>query len=119
MLFYAGKIIQDPRMQNPTLLVLTDRNDLDDQLFTRTFAPGHELLRQQPGQAEDREDLRRKLRVASGGVIFTTIQKFMPDEASSTNPVLSRRNNIVFIVDEAHRTQYGLRTRYVTVTTGD
>lgn len=115
MLFYAGKIILHPAMHNPTLVVLTDRNDLDDQLYTNTFAPGHELLRQTPVHASDREDLREKLRVASGGVIFTTIQKFSPEAGASANPTLSERANIVFIVDEAHRTQYGFEARYVQV----
>lgn len=118
MLFYAGKIIQEPRLENPTLIVLTDRNDLDDQLLENTFAPGHELLRQTPTQASNREDLREKLRVPSGGVIFTTIQKFMPDAGQSENPVLSDRHNIIFVVDEAHRTQYGLEARYITTSEG-
>ena len=112
MLFYAGKVIQHPLMQNPTLVLLTDRNDLDDQLMDNTFAPGYELLRQVPVQAESREDLRTRLRVASGGVVFTTIQKFMPDADQVTNPALSERRNIVFIVDEAHRTQYGFEASY-------
>jgi len=112
MLFYAGKIIQEPDMANPTLVVLTDRNDLDDQLFD-TFAVGHELLRQRPVQAESRPDMRQKLRVACGGVVFTTIQKFLPAGGESEHPRLSDRRNIVFIVDEAHRTQYGFRVRFV------
>lgn len=112
MLFYAGKVVQQPAMQNPTLIVLTDRNDLDDQLLDVTFAPGHELLRQTPVQAAGRADLRQKLQVASGGVIFTTIQKFSPDPGEVSNPTLSERRNIVFIVDEAHRTQYGFEAKY-------
>jgi type I restriction enzyme R subunit len=112
MLFYAGKVIQAAEMKNPTLVVLTDRNDLDDQLFD-TFALGHELLRQRPAQAESRPDMRDKLSVASGGVIFTTIQKFLPEGDRSEHPLLSDRRNIVFIVDEAHRTQYGFRLRFV------
>ena len=116
MLFYAGKVIQQPAMANPTLVVLTDRNDLDDQLFD-TFALGHELLRQTPQQAESRHDLQDKLRVASGGVVFTTIQKFLPEsldgQPQGIAPTLSDRRNIVFIVDEAHRTQYGFAGRFV------
>ena len=105
MAFYAGKLVRQPEMANPTLVVLTDRNDLDDQLFG-TFAACHELLRQVPGQAESRDDLRDKLRVASGGVVFTTIQKFMPDEQGDVHPLLSDRDNVVVIADEAHRSQY-------------
>ena len=105
MAFYAGKIIQHPDMENPTLVVLTDRNDLDDQLFG-TFASCHELLRQKPIQAEKRTDLRKLLKVASGGVVFTTIQKFLPVEKGDRFPLLSERHNIVVIADEAHRSQY-------------
>lgn len=112
MLFYAGKIILHPAMENPTLIVLTDRNDLDDQLFG-TFAAGQELLRQEPVQAESRDHLRDVLRVASGGVVFTTIQKFMPDENRTEYPLLSERRNIIFIADEAHRSQYGFEARVV------
>ena len=92
-------------MQNPTIVVLTDRNDLDDQLFT-TFSRCQDLLRQPPVQAESRADLREKLSVASGGVVFTTIQKFFPEERGDTYPTLSERRNIVVIADEAHRSQY-------------
>ena len=92
-------------MENPTIVVLTDRNDLDDQLFG-TFARCRDLLRQPPVQAEDRADLRAKLSVASGGVVFTTIQKFFPEEKGDRHPVLSDRRNIVVIADEAHRSQY-------------
>jgi type I restriction enzyme R subunit len=110
MAFYAGRVILHPAMENPTLVVLTDRNDLDDQLFA-TFARCHDLLRQPPVQATDRADLRKKLAVASGGVVFTTIQKFFPPmEGDGTtgdrHPVLSDRRNIVVIADEAHRSQY-------------
>src|ERR1700730_9873527 len=105
MAFYAGRVILVPHMQNPTIVVLTDRNDLDDQLFG-TFARCHDLLRQPPVQAADRADLRAKLRVASGGVVFTTIQKFLPEERGDRHPVLSERRNIVVIADEAHRSQY-------------
>lgn len=115
MLFYAGKVIAHPALANPTLVVLTDRNDLDDQLFG-TFAAGSELLRQAPVQADSREALRDLLRVASGGVVFTTIQKFTPDEAQAAYPLLSERRNIVFIADEAHRSQYGFEAR--TASTG-
>jgi type I restriction enzyme R subunit len=105
MAFYAGSIILHPAMENPTLVVLTDRNDLDDQLFG-TFARCHELLRQAPVQAESRADLRERLKVAAGGVVFTTIQKFFPEEKGDTYPMLSDRRNIVVIADEAHRSQY-------------
>ena len=105
MAFYAGRVILDPAMANPTIVVLTDRNDLDDQLFG-TFARCHELLRQPPVQAADRTDLRAKLSVGSGGVVFTTIQKFFPEEKGDRHPVLSERRNIVVIADEAHRSQY-------------
>ncbi|MHB1736522.1 MAG: type I restriction endonuclease subunit R [Acidithiobacillus sp.] len=106
MLFYAARIVQHPAMQNPTLVVITDRNDLDDQLFGQ-FQRCHELLRQMPVQAESREKLRELLQVASGGVVFTTIQKFMPDRGEKM-PELSSRRNIVVIADEAHRSQYDL-----------
>ena len=109
MAFYAAKVIEHSAMENPTLVVLTDRNDLDDQLF-ETFAASADLLRQTPVQADSRDDLREKLRVASGGVVFTTIQKFLPDPGQ-TYPELSNRRNIVFIADEAHRSQYGLHAR--------
>ncbi len=105
MAFYAGRVILHPAMANPTLVVLTDRNDLDDQLFG-TFARCGDLLRQPPVQAADRGDLRAKLAVASGGVVFTTIQKFFPEEKGDRYPVLSERRNIVVIADEAHRSQY-------------
>ena len=105
MAFYAGRIIREPAMGNPTVVVLTDRNDLDDQLFA-TFSRCEELLRQPPTQAESRSDLRKKLSVASGGVVFTTVQKFFPDEKGDRHPLLSARRNIVVIADEAHRSQY-------------
>jgi type I restriction enzyme R subunit len=105
MAFYAGRLILDPAMENPTIVVITDRNDLDDQLFG-TFTRCRDLLRQDPVQAADRADLREKLRVAGGGVVFTTIQKFMPAEQGDRNAVLSDRRNIVVIADEAHRSQY-------------
>jgi type I restriction enzyme, R subunit len=105
MAFYAGRVILEPEMANPTLVILTDRNDLDDQLFG-TFARCKELLRQPPVQAESRADMRAKLNVNAGGVIFTTIQKFLPEERGDQHPVLSDRRNIVVIADEAHRSQY-------------
>ena len=105
MAFYAGRIIREPAMGNPTIVVLTDRNDLDDQLFG-TFARCRDLLRQPPVQAESRADLRAKLAVESGGVVFTTIQKFFPEEKGDRHPLLSDRRNIIVIADEAHRSQY-------------
>jgi len=105
MAFYAGRVVLHPAMQNPTLVVLTDRNDLDEQLFG-TFSRCKDLLRQSPEQAEDRAHLRRLLTVASGGVVFTTIQKFMPETRGDTFPLLSNRSNVVVIADEAHRSQY-------------
>jgi type I restriction enzyme R subunit len=105
MAFYAGKLIQHPAMENPTLVILTDRNDLDDQLFG-TFARCAALLRQPPTQAANRADLRDKLRVAAGGVVFTTVQKFFPEVRGDNHPLLSERRNIVVIADEAHRSQY-------------
>jgi type I restriction enzyme R subunit len=112
MLFYAGKVIQHPVMQNPTLIILTDRNDLDDQLFG-TFAGGQELLRQEPVQADSRDNLKELLQVASGGVVFTTIQKFRPEGRASEYPLLSERHNIIFVADEAHRSQYGFSAHMV------
>src|SRR3569833_2384559 len=105
MAFYAGRVVLHTAMQNPTLVVLTDRNDLDEQLFG-TFARCKELLRQNPVRARDRAHLRELLAVASGGVVFTTIQKFMPETKGDTFPRLSDRSNIVVMADEAHRSQY-------------
>ena len=105
MAFYAGAIVREPAMENPTVVVLTDRNDLDDQLFG-TFSRCQDLLRQPPTQAESRADLRSKLSVNAGGVVFTTIQKFFPEEKGDAHPTLSERRNIVVIADEAHRSQY-------------
>jgi len=105
MAFYAGRIIREPAMGNPTLVVLTDRNDLDDQLFA-TFARCRDLLRQPPVQAESRAHLCELLSVAAGGVVFTTIHKFFPEEKGDRHPTLSDRRNIVVIADEAHRSQY-------------
>lgn len=106
MVFYAAKIMRDPRMANPTLVFITDRNDLDDQLFGETFAPAR-ILPETPVQAATRSDLRAKLKRASGGIVFTTLQKFAPGEDGDTNPVLTNRKNVVVIADEAHRSQYG------------
>jgi type I restriction enzyme, R subunit len=105
MAFYAGRLVLHPEMENPTIVVITDRNDLDDQLFG-TFARCHELLRQKPVQAESRDHLKKLLAVAAGGVVFTTIQKFFPEELGAKHPLLSDRRNIVVIADEAHRSQY-------------
>ena len=105
MAFFAGAIIREPEMRNPTIVVLTDRNDLDNQLFG-TFSRCQDLLRQPPQQAESRADLRSKLDVQAGGVVFTTIQKFLPDIRGDQHPALSNRRNIVVIADEAHRSQY-------------
>src|SRR5207247_81938 len=105
MAFYAGRVIREPAMENPTLVVLTDRNDLDDQLFG-TFSRCQDLLRQPPVQADSRADLRAKLAVDAGGVVFTTIHKFFPEEKGDRHPMLSERRNIVVIADEAHRSQY-------------
>jgi type I restriction enzyme, R subunit len=110
MAFYAGQIIKHPAMQNPTLVVLTDRNDLDDQLFG-TFSMCKDLLRQTPQQAEDRDHLRKLLDRPSGGVIFTTLQKFSPEDGATNFPVLTDRHNVVVIADEAHRSQYGFRAK--------
>jgi type I restriction enzyme R subunit len=105
MAFYAGRIIREPAMENPTLVMLTDRNDLDDQLFG-TFSRCKDLLRQPPVQAESAEHLRELLRVNAGGVVFTTIHKFLPEHKGDIHPSLSDRRNIVVIADEAHRSQY-------------
>lgn len=105
MVFYTGKLVLTPEMENPTIVVLTDRNDLDQQLF-ETFSNCNQLLRQKPKQAETRAALRDVLAVASGGIVFTTIQKFLPDEKGDTYPTLSTRRNIVVVADEAHRSQY-------------
>lgn len=105
MLFLAGKIMRDARLANPTIVMLTDRNDLDDQLFDEVFMPD-EMLPEKPVQAQSSSDLRRNLKRAGGGIIFTTIQKFRPEEAGGKHELLSDRRNIVVIADEAHRSQY-------------
>ncbi|WP_163165408.1 type I restriction endonuclease subunit R [Arthrobacter sp. Alg241-R88] len=106
MLFYAAKIMRDLRMTNPTLVFITDRNDLDDQLFGETFAPAR-ILPEKPVQAATRTHLRAKLKRASGGIVFTTLQKFVPGEDGDVDPMLTDRRNIVVVADEAHRSQYG------------
>ncbi len=111
MVFYTGKIVQ--RLNNPTVVVITDRNDLDDQLFD-TFTGAKQLLRQTPVQAENREHLKKLLSVQSGGVIFTTIQKFQP-ESGNVYDTLTDRSNVIVMADEAHRTQYGFKGRTVDV----
>ena len=110
MAFYAGQIIVHPEMENPTAIVVTDRNDLDDQLFG-TFSMCRDLLRQTPQQADSREELKQILTRPSGGVVFTTIQKFAPESGETYYPVLTDRRNVVVIADEAHRNQYGFRAR--------
>ncbi|HHF3866614.1 type I restriction endonuclease subunit R [Haemophilus influenzae] len=107
MLFYAGKLLSQPELKNPTILVVTDRNDLDGQLF-QTFSSGKDLIKQTPQQVEDRDQLRQLLAQNEvGGVFFTTIQKFALNEEESHFPVLNERSNIIVISDEAHRSQYG------------
>jgi len=105
MAFFTGRVVLHQELQNPTIVVLTDRNDLDDQLFG-TFSRCHELLRQQPIHAQSRDHLRELLTTASGGVIFTTVQKFFPTESERAHPLLSDRRNVILIADEAHRSQY-------------
>ena len=116
MVFYSGQIVTHPQMENPTIVVLTDRNDLDDQLFA-TFGNCKELLRQTPVQAQSRDHIKELLNVSGGGVIFTTIQKFSPEEGNVFD-TLSERTNIVVVADEAHRSQYGFKARVVEVEDG-
>jgi len=108
MVFYTGKLVLE--MNNPTIVVLTDRNDLDDQLFA-TFSQSSELLRQSPKQAEKRNDLKELLAVESGGIIFTTMQKFSPEDSSYSMEVLTERRNVIVMADEAHRSQYGFQAK--------
>lgn len=115
MAFYAGQLVRQPELKNPTIVVVTDRNDLDDQLF-KTFTVCRDLIRQTPVQAESREDLQQALNRASGGVIFTTIQKFAPATGETTYPRLTDRHNVVVIADEAHRSQYGFKARFERMT---
>ncbi|WP_020485776.1 type I restriction endonuclease subunit R [Methylomonas sp. MK1] len=115
MTCFAARVMQEAAMENPTIVVITDRNDLDGQLFG-VFSLGQDLLREQPVQAETRQDLRAKLaNRPSGGIVFATIQKFMPGADEDSFPVLSDRSNIVVIADEAHRTQYGFEAKLKTV----
>lgn len=108
MCCYAGKLLQQAEMNNPTIVVVTDRNDLDGQLYA-TFCQAQDLLKQEPLQANDRDQLREMLNAReSGGIIFTTVQKFAPLDGEQTHPALNLRSNIVVISDEAHRSQYGL-----------
>ncbi len=125
MTCFAARVMQEPAMENPTIVVITDRNDLDGQLFG-VFWLAQDLLREQPVQVSTRQDLRAKLaNRPSGGIVFATIQKFMPGEDEDMFPVLSERHNIVVIADEAHRTQYGFEAKLKTgkrdngVSTGD
>lgn len=111
MVFYTGKLVLT--LNNPTVVVVTDRNDLDDQLFL-TFSNSAELLRQKPQQAKDRKHLRELLSVESGGIIFTTVHKFTPGEDEDTYPILTERRNVIVIADEAHRSQYGFQAEMVT-----
>lgn len=111
MVFYTGKVVLT--LNNPTVVVVTDRNDLDDQLFL-TFSNSAELLRQKPQQAKDRKHLRELLSVESGGIIFTTVHKFTPGEDEDTYPILTERRNVIVIADEAHRSQYGFQAEMVT-----
>ena len=115
MVFYAGKVVLG--LDNPTIVVMTDRNDLDDQLFD-TFAQCKQLLRQEPVQAKDRADLKRLLKTSGGGIIFTTIQKFSPQVGSAEYELLSERNNIIVIADEAHRSQYGFGAKITETASG-
>ncbi len=114
MVCFAGKLLQQPEMKNPTIVVVTDRTDLDGQLY-QTFSAAQDLLKQKPMQADSREDLRDQLsRRSSGGIFFTTVQKFGTLDGETRHPVLSDRHNIVVISDEAHRSQYGLKAKYDT-----
>jgi len=115
MACFAARVMRETAMDNPTIVVITDRNDLDGQLFG-VFSLSQELLREQPIQAETRPDLRAKLaNRPSGGIVFATIQKFMPGEDEDSFPELSDRHNIVVIADEAHRTQYGFGAKLKTL----
>ncbi|AUC62508.1 type I site-specific restriction-modification system restriction subunit HsdR (plasmid) [Cyanobacterium sp. HL-69] len=114
MVFLAGKLVLSKTLNNPTVLVLTDRNDLDDQLFD-TFASCRQLLRQAPQQAEDRTKVQELLQVASGGIVFSTIQKFAPTDGETLYPQLSDRSNVIVLADEAHRSQYGFKAKQVDI----
>ncbi len=117
MVFYAGLLVIHPQMKNPTIVVITDRNDLDGQLFD-AFAAGRNLLRQEPKQAESRAHLKELLKTAGGGVVFSTIQKFSPEDGGENFELLSDRKNIVVIADEAHRSQYGFGAKTLFVKNG-
>lgn len=110
MAFYVGQLVRHPALANPTIVVITDRNDLDDQLFA-TFVLCQDLIRQTPQQATSRADLRAALQRAAGGVLFTTIQKFALEPGEARLAPLSDRRNIIVIADEAHRSQYGLKAK--------
>ena len=110
MAFHAGHIIAHSAMENPTVGVVTNRNDLDEQLFG-TVSMRRDLLRQTPRQADSRDDVQNLLTRPAGGVVFTTIQKFAPESGETHYPVLTDRRNVVVIADEAHRSQYGFRTK--------
>lgn len=113
MVFYSGKLVINDELKNPTIVVITDRNDLDDQLF-KTFDRSQQLLRCEPKQAGDRAELRSLLNGrSSGGVIFTTIQKFVPDDAEESMPILTNRRNVIVMCDEAHRSQYGFSAEVI------
>ncbi|MFM5980826.1 MAG: type I restriction endonuclease subunit R, partial [Sphaerospermopsis kisseleviana] len=112
MVFLTGKLVLT--LDNPTIVVLTDRNDLDDQLFD-TFAASRQLLRQEPQQAENRQQVQELLNVASGGIVFTTVQKFSPQEGETIYPLISPRANVVVLADEAHRSQYGFKAREIDI----
>lgn len=109
MVFFSG--IVSRKIGNPTILVINDRNDLDDQL-EQTFSAAHDYLRQTPKQAKSRTDTRDLLATNSGGIIFSTIQKFSPEDGEDAMPVLTSRSNVIVISDEAHRSQYGMKARY-------
>jgi type I restriction enzyme R subunit len=115
MAFFGGLVVRSKELENPTLVVLTDRNDLDDQLFS-TFGLCRDLIRQTPEQADSRDDLRRLLNRASGGVIFTTVQKFSPEAGEESFPTLTNRRNVIVVADEAHRSQYGFDAKLDRVT---
>ena len=114
MVFLAGKLVLDPNLNNPTVVMLTDRNDLDDQLFD-TFAGCQQLLRQDPQQADNRDRVRQLLNTNSGGIIFTTVQKFSPADGETLYPKISDRANIIVLADEAHRSQYGFTAKQVDI----
>ncbi|MCP4185669.1 MAG: type I restriction endonuclease subunit R [Hyphomicrobiales bacterium] len=115
MAFFAGLAVQSKELENPTLVILTDRNDLDEQLH-ETFSLCRDLIRQKPEQADSRDDLKTLLARSAGGVIFTTLQKFSPASGEDSFPLLTNRRNVIVIADEAHRSQYGLEAKFDTKT---